>query len=85
LGVLEDVFIRVGDLYVPVDFVTLEMKEDKCTPIILGRPFWATIECLIDVKNSKLSFDVGDDHVQFNLFKAFLYLMSVMELMLLIF
>jgi len=26
--------------------------------------------CHIDVKNSKLSFDVGDDHVEFNLFKA---------------
>jgi len=25
----------------------------------------------IDVKNNKLSFDVGDDHVEFNLFKAF--------------
>jgi len=24
----------------------------------------------IDVKNGKLSFDVGDEHVEFNLFKA---------------
>jgi len=28
------------DLYVPVDFVILEMEEDMRTPIILVRPFW---------------------------------------------
>jgi len=35
VGVLEDVPINVGDLYVPIDFVILEMKEDMHTPIIL--------------------------------------------------
>ena len=30
----------------------------------------ATIKCRIDVKNGKLSFDVGHGHVEFNLFKA---------------
>ena len=40
------------------------------TPIILGRPFLAAAGCRIDVKNGKLSFDVGDEHVEFNLFKA---------------
>ena len=70
VGVLEDVPIKVGDLYVPVDFVILEMEEDMRTPIILGRPFLATAGCRIDVKNGKLSFDVGDEHVEFNLFKA---------------
>ena len=40
------------------------------TPIILGRPFLATTGCRINVENGKLSFDVGDEHVEFNLFKA---------------
>ena len=71
MGVLEDVPIKVGDLYVPVDFVILEMEEEMLTPIILMRPFLATVGCRIDVKNGKLSFDAGDDHVEFNLFKAF--------------
>jgi len=70
MGVLEDVPIKLGDLYVSVDFAILEMEEDMRTPIILGRPFLATIGCRIDVKNGKLSFDVGDEHVEFNLFKA---------------
>ena len=29
VGVLEDVSIKVGDLYVPEDFVILEMERDR--------------------------------------------------------
>jgi len=70
MGVLEDVTIKVGDLYVSVNFVILEMEEDTSTLIILGRPFLATVRFRIDVKNGTLSFDVGDDHVEFNLLKS---------------
>jgi hypothetical protein len=35
-GVLEDDIIRVGQLYVSVDFVVLETGRDKKAPIILG-------------------------------------------------
>ena len=70
IGILDDVPIKVGDLYVPVDFVILEMEEDTQIPIILMRPFLATVGCRIDVKNGTLSFDVGNDHVEFNLLKA---------------
>jgi len=45
MGILEDVPIKVGDSYVPVDFVILEMEEDTRTLIILGRPFLATVGC----------------------------------------
>jgi len=30
----------------------------------------ATVGCHIDVKNGKLSFDVGNDYVEFNLFNT---------------
>jgi len=70
VGILEDVPIKVGNLYVSVDFVILELEENTRTPIILGRPFLAIAGCRIDVKNGTLSFDVGDDHVEFNLLKA---------------
>ncbi|KAJ8755138.1 hypothetical protein K2173_018936 [Erythroxylum novogranatense] len=70
VGVLEDVPIKVGNLYVPVDFVILEMEEDTRTPIILGRPFLATAGCQIDMKNGKLSFEIGEDCVQFDISKA---------------
>jgi len=48
----------------------LEMEEDTRIYIILGRLFLATARCRIDVKNDKLSVDMGDDHVEFHLFKA---------------
>jgi len=56
---------------VPLDFVILKMEKDTCTPIILGRPFLATIGYRINVKNDKLSFDLDDEHVEFNLSKAY--------------
>jgi len=40
----------VGDFYVSIDFVVLDMDEDCRTEIILGRPFLATVGCKIDVK-----------------------------------
>jgi len=47
----------------------LDMAEDSLTQIILGRPFLATAGCKIDVKEGKLTFDVGEHHVEFGLFK----------------
>jgi len=38
VGILEDVPIKVGDLYVPLDFAILETEEDAHTAISLGRP-----------------------------------------------
>ena len=35
-GVLEDTIVRVGQSYVPIDFVVLETGEDEKAPIILG-------------------------------------------------
>ena len=39
LDILEVVPIKVGDFYVPVDFIILDMTEDACGQIILGRLF----------------------------------------------
>jgi len=70
MGVLKDVPIKVGDLYMPVDFMMLEMEVDTRTPIILWRSSLATARCHIDVKNGRLFFDVGGDPVEFNFLKA---------------
>jgi hypothetical protein len=35
-GILEDVCVRVGHLYVPADYVVVEIGGDEKTPIILG-------------------------------------------------
>ena len=44
------------------------MAEDYRTQIILGRPFLATVGCKIVVQKGRLTFDVGEHHVEFGLF-----------------
>ncbi|XP_058008897.1 uncharacterized protein LOC131183067 [Hevea brasiliensis] len=70
VGILENIPIKVGKFFIPVDFVFLEMEEDVQIPIILGRPFLATVGAIIDIKNGQLTLKVGDEEVEFNLFKA---------------
>ena len=45
----------------------MEKEEESHIPIILGKPFLATTGAMIDVKNDKLSLQVGDEKVEFNL------------------
>ena len=49
-GILEDVLIKVGKFIFPMDFVVIDMEEDKQIPLLLGRSFLATGVALIDVK-----------------------------------
>ena len=70
LGILEDVPVRVGKFYIPVDFVVLDMEEDSQIPIILGRPFLCTAGAVIDVKSGTLTLSVGDDKITFTLTSA---------------
>ena len=48
-GIIEDVFVKVDKYIFSVDFIILDMEEDKEIPIILGRLFLATGKSLIDV------------------------------------
>ncbi|XP_074556457.1 uncharacterized protein LOC141812313 [Curcuma longa] len=67
MGIVEDVPVEVGGFIIPTDFVVLDIEEDPSIPIILGRSFLATSGATIDVKNHKLSLDVGGKKVDFNL------------------
>ena len=69
-GVMEDVLVKVENLYFPVDFVILEMEEDVEIPLLLGRPFLKTAGALIDVREDKMTLRVGDDQVVFHMSKA---------------
>ncbi|CAL9011258.1 unnamed protein product [Prunus brigantina] len=69
-GIIEDLIIKVDNLYLPADFVVLDMDEDMQTPIILGRPFMATARTLIDVEAGTLTLRVQDQSVVFNLFEG---------------
>ncbi|XP_057248223.1 uncharacterized protein LOC125492319 [Beta vulgaris subsp. vulgaris] len=67
LGILEDVPLRVGKFLIPCDFVVMEMEEDANVPIILGRPFLATAEAIIDMKKGKITFEIGDEKMEYTL------------------
>ena len=58
-GILEDVLIRVGKFIFLVDFVVIEIEEDKKVPLLLGRPFLTTGAALIGVKKGELTLRVG--------------------------
>ena len=49
-GILEDVLIKVGKFIFPVDFVVIDIEEDKQVPLLLGMPFLETGATLINVK-----------------------------------
>lgn len=46
----------------------LEMDENERIPIFLGRLFLATACVLIDVKNDKLTLNIGDNIIEFDVF-----------------
>ena len=65
-GILEDVLIKVENFIFPVDFVVIDIEEDKQVPLLLGRPFLATRASLISVKKRELTLRVGNEAVHFN-------------------
>ena len=67
---IEDVLVKVDRFIFPVDFIVLDMEEDKEIPIILGRPFLATGSAMIDAPRGELKLRVQDDEVKFNVFEA---------------
>jgi len=66
----EDVPLQVEKFFIPCSFVVMELEEDTQTPIILGCPFLVMIVAMIDVKNGKLSLQVGKEKLEFNLPQA---------------
>ena len=66
-GILEGVLIKVGKFIFPVDFVVIDMEEEKQVLLLLGRPFLAIGAALIDVKKGELTLRVGKEEVHFNL------------------
>lgn len=55
---LEDVPVKVGNLYIKTNFIIMDIEEDSEVPIIVGKPFLCTIGAIIDVKRGRLTFEV---------------------------
>nr|GFA04362.1 reverse transcriptase domain-containing protein [Tanacetum cinerariifolium] len=53
-GIARDVFIPVGKLTFPADFIIVDYESDPRVPLILGRPFLRTARALIDVHREEM-------------------------------
>ena len=68
-GVIKNILVKVDKLYIPADFIILDIEEDRKVPIILGRPFLVTGNTLINVFQGRLALRVQDNEVTFNVLK----------------
>jgi hypothetical protein len=71
--ILEDAIIRVGQSYISVDFVVLEIGEDERTLIILGRPFLSITKAIIYADTAKICFTIKDKKEKFSFKDRILY------------
>ena len=69
-GILEDVLVKVGKFIFPIDFVVIDIEEDKQIQLLLGKPFLATKATLIDVNKGELTLRIGTEEFHFNLSKS---------------
>ncbi|WJZ92642.1 hypothetical protein VitviT2T_011627 [Vitis vinifera] len=71
-GMIEDVLVQVDKFYYLVDFVVLDTdpvaKGTNCIPIILGRPFLATSNAIINCRNGVMQLTFGNMMLELNIF-----------------
>jgi len=71
-GMLEDVLIKVGEFIFPVDFIVLETEPVRNPrnqiPVILGRPFLATSNAIINCRTGLMKLSFGNMTVELKLF-----------------
>ena len=71
-GIVEDVLVKVDKFYYPVDFVVLDTEPiangPNQVPIILGRPFLATANAIINFRNGFMQLTFGNMTLELNIF-----------------
>ena len=71
-GIVEDVLVKIDKFYYPVDFVVLDTEpianEPNHVSIILGRPFLATANAIINCRNGVMQLTFGNMTLELNIF-----------------
>ena len=71
-GIVEDVLVKVDKFYYPVEFVVLNTESISSgpnhVPIILGRPFLATGNAIINYRNGVMQLTFGNMTLELNIF-----------------
>ena len=72
-GIVEDVLVKVDKFYYLVDFIVLDIEPISCgpnhVPIILGRPFLATSNAIINCRNGVMQLTFGNMTLELNIFQ----------------
>ncbi|GAV66342.1 hypothetical protein CFOL_v3_09852 [Cephalotus follicularis] len=72
-GFIEDVLVKVDEIYFPVDFLVLDMEthaNEKLQLIILGRPFLATTNDCINCRSGAMDISFGNKKLRINIFNT---------------
>ncbi|KAK1430664.1 hypothetical protein QVD17_13567 [Tagetes erecta] len=70
-GIVNDVIIKVGEFYYPVDFLVLDYESSikgKQPNVILGRPFLRTANAQINCGDGSVVMTFGNRKLRFNVF-----------------
>jgi hypothetical protein len=71
-GIVEDVLIKVDKFYFPVDFIVLDTEPVQVIGneilVILGQPFLATANSLINCRSGVMKISLGNMTVELNIF-----------------
>ncbi|GKA41039.1 reverse transcriptase domain-containing protein, partial [Tanacetum coccineum] len=67
IGIVEDVYLKLGKFKFPADFVVVDFDADPRVPLFLGRSFLKTGRALIDVYKGELTLHVRKEAITFNL------------------
>ena len=71
-GIVEDVLVKVDKFYYPVDFIVLDNEPiengPNHVPIIMGRPFLATANVIINCRNGVMQLNFGNMTLELNIF-----------------
>ena len=69
---MEDVLIKVGEFIYPVDFIILDteptLNPRGQIPVILGRPFLATSNTMINCRTGCMKLTFGNMTVDMNIY-----------------
>ena len=64
-GIAKNILVRIHDFFIPVDFVVLDMQEERKIPLILGRPFLNTTNATIKVGAGEIIFTIHGQEERF--------------------
>ncbi|GJR38266.1 reverse transcriptase domain-containing protein [Tanacetum coccineum] len=73
LEIAEDVLVEVVEHVHPIDFVILDIKENKKRPFILGTPFLTTNKAVIKFDKGTITLRSGKNKISFNRIPESLY------------